>query len=221
MKKLLLLLGIVVSMSSCYTTSTISTATYSMSLLDSNNTKVDTADVMVYKDSLIDVYFDFKEKDIAFGIKNKTNKTIKLVWDETLFMVGTSSSKVMHAGVKFANRNESMPSTVIPANTFVSDVINPTNNVYWREGYYSQYGSSPGGWEQEPLLPSTLDKDSKVNLYLPLIIGGETKEYNFTFNVENKDTYLSNKKELNSGKSILLVTILTLIPLTILMSGGQ
>jgi hypothetical protein len=220
LKKLLLLSLVVVSMTSCYTTSTISTAKYSMSLLDSNNTKVDTATVMTYKDSVVDIYFEFKEKDVAFGIKNKTNKSIKLVWDEALFMANGSSSKVMHDGVKYINRNESMPPTVIPANTFISDVITPTSNVYWREGYYSQYGSTPGGWEQSPLLDDKLEKDSKVQIYLPMIIGGQTKEYNFTFNVENKNTYLNNKKELNSARTILLVTILTLIPLTIMMSSG-
>jgi hypothetical protein len=221
LKKLLLLSLVVVSMSSCYTTSTVSTAKYSVSLRDKENNKIDTAGILVFRDSLIDAFFDFKEKDLSVSIKNKTDKSIKLVWDETLFIVDGSSSKVMHEGIKYTNRNQSMPPSVIPANYAISDVIVPTNNVYWREGYYGQYGSTPGGWEQETLLPSTLDKDAKIQLYMPLIINGETKEYNFTFNVDNKDTYLSNKKELNSGKSILLVTILTLIPLTLLMSGGQ
>ena len=221
LKKLLLLSLVVVSMTSCYTTTTVSTAKYSVSLLDKDNNKIDTAGILVFRDSSIDAFFDFKEKDLSVSIKNKTDKSIKLIWDETLFIVDGSSSKVMHEGIKFANRNEFMPPSVIPTNYTISDVVIPTNNVYYKEGYYSQYGSTPPSWEKEPLLPSTLNKDSKIQLYMPLIINGETKEYNFTFNVENKDTYLSNKKELNSSKSILLVTILTLIPLTILMSGGQ
>lgn len=221
MKKLLLLLGIVVSMSSCYTTSTISTATYSMSLLDKDNNKIDTSGILVYSDSLIDARFDFEEKELAFGITNKTNKTIKIIWDETLFIVDGNSSKVMHEGIKFANRNEYMPPSVIPTSNTLADVIIPTNNVYYKEGYYSQYGSVAPSWEKEPLLPSTLSKDSKIQVYMPMIINGETKEYNFTFNTEDKKTTTIEKRELNSSRSILLVTILTLIPLTILMSGGQ
>ena len=221
MKKLLLLLCIVVSMSSCYTTSTISTATYSMSLLDKDNNKIDTSGILVYSDSLIDARFDFEEKELGFGITNKTNKTIKIIWDETLFIVDGNSSKVMHEGIKFANRNEYMPPSVIPTSNTLADVIIPTNNVYYKEGYYSQYGSTPPSWEKEPLLPSTLSKDSKIQVYMPMIINGETKEYNFTFNTEDKKTTTIEKRELNSSRSILLVTILTLIPLTILMSGGQ
>lgn len=45
----------------------------------------------------------------------------------------------MHSGVKYIDRNNSQPPNIIPKNASLSDVIIPTDNIYYVSGQY-------GGW---------------------------------------------------------------------------
>jgi hypothetical protein len=123
----------------------------------------------------------------------------------------------MHAGVKFTDRNQSMPPSVVPAGTTFDDVIIPTENVYWRDGYYSQYGSSPGGWEKKDLLPSYTSSGDKFGVFMPMNIGGTVKEYNFNFKVENSKTEYRKERTMNVLGTTGLIMTITLIPLLFLL----
>jgi hypothetical protein len=207
----------VVSLSSCYTTQSVPYNSYSVSLVDENGTVKDTGDALTYVDSSIMASFAIGKKDISMVMKNQTSSTIKILWDETLFIKNGSPSKVMHAGVKFTDRNQSMPPSVVPAGTTFDDVIIPTENVYWREGYYSQYGSSPGGWEKKDLLPSYTSSGDKFGVFMPMNIGGTVKEYNFNFKVENSKTEYRKERTMNVLGTTGLIMTITLIPLLFLL----
>jgi hypothetical protein len=171
---------------------------YTYSLVDTNNTIVlDTTGTMHFEDSLIDVVFAIGQKQISFIMKNKSAHTIKLNWDETLFIKFGTPGKVMHSGVKYTERNNSQPMSIIPSGTSHEDIILPTENVYWRDGYYSQYGSSPGGWEERDLFPSNdmnkpeykelilSNKGIQFRVFMPILVNGIQKEYNFNFKILN------------------------------------
>ena len=96
---------------------------------------------MHFEDSVITVDFSISQKQISFVMKNKSAHTIKINWDETLFIKFGTPGKVMHSGVKYTERNNSQPMSIIPSGTSHEDIILPTENVYWRDGYYSQYSS--------------------------------------------------------------------------------
>src|SRR5215831_6840871 len=62
----------------------------------------------VYEDSMVKVAIGAFDHDVEFMISNKTDHSIKLIWDEASFIdVDRKVMKVMHAGVKFADRNSS------------------------------------------------------------------------------------------------------------------
>lgn len=207
------------SLTSCYTTHDVAQNSYTFSLLNDDKTVRDTGDVLSYEDSLLRASFIVGKKDIAFTMRNQTSNTAKIIWDESLFIRNGNPSKVMHAGVKYTDRNQSMPPSVVPAGTLFDDVIVPSDNVYWREGYYSQYGSSPGGWEKKELFPNYTSKGDEFRVFMPVQIAGTTKEYNFNFRVEdNKTTYIKERR-MDVAKTTWLTVGLTMVPLLILLSA--
>jgi len=163
-----------------------------------------------YSDSLIDAVFAFVQEDITFSILNKSDQTMKLIWDDAGFIEPDKSlTKIMHVGVKYADRNNSMPPSIIPRHGKLEDLATPVDRIYWREGYYSKYGSSPGGWENKGIFPwftTTMPADSfliankkyvgsNVGLLLPLEIEGVKNEYTFWFEVKDVKVSTTSTKE--------------------------
>jgi hypothetical protein len=95
----------------------------------------------------------------------------------------------MHAGVKYVDRNSSQPATSIPKDAKISDLLMPTDNVYYVSGQY-------GGWRERNLLPSfyksqeQLDQEAgsfvgmKMKIMMPIIIENVQNDYTFEFNVD-------------------------------------
>jgi len=102
---------------------------------------------LIFNDSLINAIFSIGDNQINFSIENKTDHILKLIWDEASIGVFGKSHKIIHSGVKFIDKGTSSPASTILPNTRVDDLALPTDNVYYREGYYGTYFSSPGGWE--------------------------------------------------------------------------
>jgi hypothetical protein len=188
-------------------------------LVDQKGNVKDTGDALIYVDSTINTTFFVGKKDISMVMKNQTSGTIKILWDESLFIKNGNPGKVMHAGVKFIDRNQSMPPSVVPANTTFEDVIIPTDNVYYKEGYYSQYGSSPGGWEKKDLLPSYTSKGDQFGVFMPMTVGGTTKEYNFNFKVDDVKTQYKQERTMDVAKTTWFTIGITMIPLVILLAS--
>ena len=199
-------------MSSCYTMKSVPYSNYSFSLADKDGVVKDTGEILTHIDSSIIAVFSVEKEDISMTIKNQSPGTIKLIWDETLFLRNGSQSRVMHSGIKFIDRNHSMPPSIIPSETILSDVIIPTDNIYWKEGYYSRYGSSPGGWEKKELLPSYTSVGDKFGVYMPLNVNGITREYSFNFTVVDKRIEYRNEKKFNKEGTTILTIILCMLP---------
>lgn len=171
---------------------------YTYSLTETPNQIVlDSNSVMHFEDSVISVDFTIGQKQVAFAMKNKTQNTVKIIWDETLFIKFDNPGKVMHSGVKYNERNSSQPPSVIPGGTVHEDVIIPTDNIYWRDGYYSSGYSRPGGWEERDLFATQdlnkpdiknailASKGLEFRVFMPLQVNGVNKEYNFKFKILN------------------------------------
>jgi hypothetical protein len=217
MKKLILIAVAVTSLTSCYNTQTVPYSSYSYNMLDSTKQVVDTSSTLSYVDSMINAVFTIGKKDISFVMRNKTDKTMKILWDETLFIQNGISERVMHGGVKYTDRNQSMPASVIPPNTLHTDIIVPSNKVYYREGYYSQYSSIPGGWEQKDLFPESTEKGTQFSVYMPTIINGATKDYTFNFQVGEKKTVYKEERTPNLTGTFLLTFGICIIPLLFIL----
>lgn len=222
--KLIVCCGIIVGFTNC---GVFNALKYDFALTEISGAK-NTMDYgeLTYVDSLIDISFTVRKADISFSLRNLASNTLKIIWDETLFIVEGNTGKVMHGGIKYIDRNMFQPPSVIPQGTVHNDVIVPTDNVYWRDGLYGRNISIAGKWEERELFPQyvSLTKQddiikkfngSEFTVYMPIQVKGVTQEYNFKFkviNVADSKTYvpvklttqLKNNNEIVNSKKPLI-----------------
>jgi hypothetical protein len=212
----ILLLSILCLFSGCSSNMYGTKYAYSYSLADTDNRFNTTGNnIMSYRDSLINVDFKIDSKNIAFEITNLYSSTIKIIWDETLYIKNGKTAKVLHAGVKYNDRNQSQPPSVIPSGTKLVDLIVPTENVYWRNPTQGYLGYNPGGWEEVDLFPTQdfynkeirntilSQKGVEFIVYMPIVVNNTTKEYQFKFRIndvyqapkERKEHFMNTKKK--------------------------
>lgn len=169
-----------------------------------------------FEDSLISALIWLGPTDVNFRISNKSEHTMKVLWDDAAFIEpDNTASRVMHAGVKYSERNGSMPASIVPRRGLVDDIATPTNRVSWRDGY----GSIPGDWHTEGIFSpwtkyvrgdssgvpqAPIDSfnveiqrhlGEKVGLILPFEIEGVKNEYTFWFQVQKVDIDTSRAVE--------------------------
>lgn len=141
-----------------------------------------------FTDEMIDVTFTPGHATIGLELTNKSDQTIRILWDETVIIQEGRSKAVFHAGVKYAERDRPMPPSIVPKGARHEDLVMPKENVYYESGKY-------GGWKEEDMLPQfdkneddrkryiLAQKGASIVLFMPLEIGGVRKEYTFTFKV--------------------------------------
>jgi len=135
---------------------------------------------LVYSDNFVIVGFMIEKTKINFIIENKTDSGIKINWDEfSMIYPSGTSSRVIHNGIKVVDRNSPQALTTIPPNAKVSDILIPSENIY-----YASVES--GGWNYHSLFegdnPLTWN-DRVFSVYFPLEIKGSKKEYTFKFKI--------------------------------------
>lgn len=160
----------------------------------------------LFEDGLIAVRIGTLYNAIRINVRNKTDQSIKLVWDEASFIdVDGTLSRVMHIGVKYADRNSSQPTTMIPAQQRLADDIFPTNRVFFR----AASGKLPAAYQNGALLrptfagvvvqagePVPAAPDSfttavrsrvghRFAVLIPLEVDGVKNEYTFWFKVDD------------------------------------
>ena len=144
-----------------------------------------------YEDDMIKIVWLPLSTQFGFTLKNKTDHSIKIIWDEAVYVdQNGSSGRVMHAGVKYTDRNNPQPPTVVVKKANIDDMIVPTDNVYYVSGQY-------GGWITKPMFPNRASTQEELNALTQKYIGKEVKvllplkiqetinEYIFTFKVED------------------------------------
>ena len=99
----------------------------------------------------------------------------------------------MHSGVKYVDRANSQPPSVIIRQGSLDDMVVPTDNVYYVSGQY-------GGWRTRPILQTRATTQESLNqmannnigksmqILMPLEINGKLTEYIFVFDVEGFQT---------------------------------
>lgn len=140
------------------------------------------SDSLEYSDEFIAVIFTIGKTQIGFDMKNKTGQGIKINWDEVSYISPTGESKrVIHSGVRLVDRNAPQAPTIIPPNSRISDIIIPSDHIYYMSGKY-------GGWRERDLFyaaDKTIYAGKELSVYMPLEIKDERKEYTFTFRIDN------------------------------------
>ena len=143
-----------------------------------------------YEDDYINIVWYVGLKQFNFTLNNKSGHRLKINWDDISF-VDTEGQvgRVMHSGVKYTERNNSQPATTVPKGASISDILLPTENVYFVSGQY-------GGWCENYLLPCVYQTPEAFNagasslvgktmtIMMPIMIENVQNDYTFTFNIE-------------------------------------
>ena len=155
---------------------------------------VDTV-LSIYEDSLIKIDWNYAATQIGFELKNKSDQSLKILWDDAAIVSMTNEmSKVFHKGIKYIDRENFQPPTSVYKGTTLSDLVAPTSYVSYTSGQY-------GGWSSRPLIPVKRHLSIKVEydesligqnmrVILPIKKDDQTIEYTFIFKTE----FLEKKK---------------------------
>lgn len=143
-----------------------------------------------YEDDYIDIVWYVGMKQFNFTLKNKSGHTLKINWDDISFVdINGQVGRVMHSGVKYTERNNSQPASTIPKGANISDLLLPTDNVYYISGQY-------GGWRERYLIPCVYKTPESFNaeassyvgktmtIMMPIMIENIQNDYTFTFNID-------------------------------------
>lgn len=148
-----------------------------------------------YTDDFVEFDWLVLTSRLEFVLKNKSGHTIKINWDDVSYVdyQGTVS-RVMHKGVKYNEREQSQGSISIPNNSNISDIIVPTSNVQFNEGFGAYV---PAKWVEHALIPCFYtSKEAMKNdiangtwigktfrVMFPIEIEGIKNDYCFEFKV--------------------------------------
>lgn len=159
------------------------------------NYKVKKTAMCSFEDDFIDVHWQVTATTFDFRLKNKSGKLIKINWDDASYVdIKGNVGRVMHNGVRYIVRNESQPMITIPKGTTLSDLLLPTNNVYFK--VEDKAGSFKSSWKTQRLIPSTyksldayytsVDKyiGARMMVLLPMIVDDTQYYYTFVFEVK-------------------------------------
>ena len=140
-----------------------------------------------YEDTIMKITWQYAVSQIGFELTNKTNETLKLIWDDAAFIsANNESGRVFHKGIKYTDRENPQSPTSIYKNTTLSDLVAPTSYVYYVSGQY-------GGWRSSPIIGVVASAFSKkveykpellgktIRVVLPIKLVDKTLEYMFVF----------------------------------------
>lgn len=131
-----------------------------------------------YVDNVIDILIFGGSKQFDFILKNVSENTIKIVWNEAVFVnFDGSSSKVMHVGTKYSQREADQPATTVIKGAKIEDLAAPNCNV--------RYSDVLKEWVTDSMYPmDPALSPGELRLMLPIQIKDVVNEYIFVFDVQ-------------------------------------
>lgn len=142
------------------------------------------------KNLLITYKPDIVEAGISLQFKNKTEKPVKIIWDESSYISpDNKSQKIFHSGVKIIDRTNSQPPTLIPPQGAADDTIVPTDSVSWELD----------AWRYSPLCGTRSIYTHELDDSLCL---NKTFGFYITYEVEGKKTGLNLKYKFASKEPL-------------------
>ena len=128
---------------------------------------------------LFTIYRGIDIKGFTFSLKNKSDQTIQIVWDEVVIVDSNNNPYgVIHEGVRKIDKGKPMKNTVVPPGTQKVDTVSPADFIRWNNHY--NYWETIGFVSASELWEGKIEKAS---LILPLIIGEEKQIYSFKFKI--------------------------------------
>ncbi len=141
---------------------------------------VKTDDGMVYTDNQISLIVIPQEDRFFFSINNKSQGNIEIEWDKIIYInENNHSSRVIHSGIKYADRNSPQVPSLVASKTSINDAIIPADNIYLSSVSYE--------WRISSLLRNSKTNGSydgqNVKINLPIKINGVSYEYIIVYDI--------------------------------------
>ena len=135
---------------------------------------VKTDDGIVYTDNHISLIIIPQDDRFLFSINNKSQSNIEIDWDRIIYInENNHSSRVIHSGIKYADKNSPQVPSLVAPKTSITDAIIPADNIYlssvsyeWRILSLLKNGKTNGSYD---------GRNVKINL--PIKINGVSYEY--------------------------------------------
>lgn len=143
-------------------------------------------DKFSYNDSIIDMTIFGTSEEFKFVLKNISEHSLKIIWNEAAFVgLDGATSKIMHVGTKYSQREADQPATVVIKGAKIDDIATPTANVYYDEGFKIGYSTYGNGWKTRSMFPKEYNgkEAGEIRLMLPIQIKDVVNEYTFVFRV--------------------------------------
>lgn len=153
----------------------------------------------VFEDKMIKTLWFPSSAEIVFLLENKTNHSIEIMWNEAAYVCEKGEShKVMHAGVKAADREGPQRPSIVEGNGVIKDFIYPADYVYYTTDRWVERPLWGAGWTEKPLLPDSKSGGNEqefikkaetyigktLQVLLPIKVKDVTYDYVFTFKVK-------------------------------------
>lgn len=131
-----------------------------------------------YVDNVIDITIFGESKQFYFVLKNVSNYSIKVIWNDAVFVnYDGTTSKITHSGIKYSQREADQPASIIIKNAKIEDVAVPNCNIY--------YSNVKNEWNIKSMYPSSPHvQPGKLRLMIPIQIMDIVNEYVFVFDVK-------------------------------------
>ena len=131
-----------------------------------------------YIDNIIDIQIFGGSTQFEFVLKNISGNSIKVIWNEAVFVsYDGTTSKVIHAGTRYSQREADQPATTIIKGAKIEDIAAP--NCYIR------YSDVLKDWVKDSMYPSVpAQEPGQLRLMLPIQIKDVINEYVFIFDVK-------------------------------------
>lgn len=153
-----------------------------------------------FEDGMIKILWLPSITMLEFLLENKTNSPMKIIWNEAVYVCEKGDShKIIHAGVKYSQRNRHQIPSAIEQKSTLKDFVYPVDYMSFADEAWIEKPLWSGRWERKPLLPSSQrggDPQEFLNsaknyigktiqVLLPIRVEDVTYDYTFIFKVSN------------------------------------
>ena len=128
-------------------------------------------------DDKFDFHFQNEKQTMDFSIYNKTQDSYMILWDRVAFIdVNGYTHRVIHNGVKFAEKSNQQVPSILPPNGKIQDSLIPVDNIVWATNHWLlQPLLGVGNWENI--------EGKQFTINIPLQLDNQIHTYTFTFKV--------------------------------------
>ncbi len=128
----------------------------------------------LYTDTIISLNFSLNESSLGVTIANKSAQPMFIDWEQCAMVINGISERCIHSGIKYIEKANPQPRTIIAPSAILSDVLSPVSYITWLD---RSYLSLPSMWNIMPIVAlSTTSGNHNYKFTEEAILAQENKE---------------------------------------------